>query len=332
MKKRFLLILAIFILIGCQNTSWATHKQQMDFTTPTHTIKIAVPPTMDDTMDYALILFSAKVKELSGNTIDVQQVPIGDFKTYHQPIADLYLLTAQQVASLDERTDFAQLPFLFRNSDIMFHYLNSPHTALRTSSVTQERLDGQIVTVYQADPYWFLSKGKLYPEIGFSPSVGITGTRADDLFVSLHATTIYNNDFTSLEQVYVDKTIKYIEMTSSQYLSGDVLSCTKAIIDIGHRYNSWWFVARDSVTADDHIMSIIHEAAAYTLTYHDATRSSVDDARMTDLYHQIKNEPYSMDYQYLFDKSQVFYEENHAEVGIPIDIWREIYPFIKVLK
>ena len=291
-----------------------------------------MPETLDSTIEYALILFGAKVTELSEDNLTILQVPMGDFSKYEQKEADLYMLTVEQVVSLDDRTSFTQLPFLFENGEMMFHYLNNPDTALRRSSATKENLDGEIVMVYEGNPYWFIGRNKLYPEIGFVPSVGITEGTGDELFMRLGATTVSNNEFENLEESYVGKDVKFLEMVSTQYIIDDVLDATNAIVDVGHRYDSWWMIAREKENLNDYVMSIIHESAAYTLLYQKETRDEMNQARMNALYKQTDSDKIEFDYNSFFSTSAKFYEKNYKQMNIPLDIWQEISPFIQISK
>lgn len=296
-------------------------------------ISISVPEQLDFELDYSLILFEAKVKELSDGKITVERVILpSDFSSYYSDEADIYLLSNEQVVALDYRTTFAQLPFLFNNLDIMFTYLNDPNTALRKSSVTKDRLEGEILGVYQGDPYWILGRSRIYPDLGFLPEIAVQSVRGSLIYNLFGETNVIVGSVEESKESFAYRDAKYLEFGARHGVDEEMYESLKNITDLGHRCDSWWLIARDSVQWNTITRNIVNESVAFTLTYQKEARQTGNQLIYDEIVSNISSENADFDYNVFYDIAAAYYNDNYNQLEIPQDIWNEISQLVAIGK
>ncbi len=324
--KKMLAVLLALVLVGCDALLHQTQAPQPQVVT------LAIPADISDSMDYTLILFAAKVSELSGDTIRIERVPVGGIDSYHKEEADLYLLSVDEVTELDDRLTFAKLPFLFESNDIMFYYLNATGTAISNSDETRERLDGEIMAVYEGAHYYFVGTDTIYPENAFGESLGVSSSKSYAIYDAFsNVSTYMESDYEGLLEGIITGQIDYAEHLSTDILPKLATEYLTSVEDLGHRSQSWWLLARHNETLDEDTLAIMHEAAAYTLDYQEKAIAQENDVLLSQLTEQLGYEDSGFYYYSFFIDANKYYQSNYADVNIPDDIWKDISSYVTIV-
>lgn len=327
MKKIFAVCTVLVMLFtgcGADITSypWAAAAQPAQ--PPAAALTVTVPGRADDTLTNTLVVLEAKLGELSTGAVTLDTKKSDDIVTaYRQGGAGLYLLSSQEMAQLDDRLEFASMPFLFANSQQMLSLIGNTQGAVRGSAVTKKRLSGEILGIYYNDTRWIISKGTFYEELGFYNSMGVlTGSAGNGCFGVLGSETVTQASQEELFALFNEGKLRYCEITPGVQLDETTRANIKSLELTYHRYDGWWMVLKNPDNAmDGTLVNVIKEAYAYTHEQQNSLREGQEAENLGRLEVDYAL-PVREDTQYtqIHKLAQKYYQENGAALGIPEEI------------
>lgn len=299
---------------------------------PPTVLTLTLPEDGDDILYGAVVLLEAKLKELSGERITLKTVysqdPQGD---YREGGPGLYLLTSGQIAALDDRMNYSQMPYLFQDVDRLFAHLNNGQGAIRSSPVTARRLEGEVVGVYYGGAAWMLNRAKFYDDVGFYSTVGVrSGMAGNNGFGAIGGEQLTEGTDQEIFEAFAQEAIKFCELWPGVELPPEVLEKTKTVEPTQHRFLGWWMTLKNPEGAyETQVVQMIREAFAYTLEQQNSQRRELENQQRQWLIEQYGIELGDPEgYEATRTRARQYYRENREVLGIPDDIWNEISSII----
>ncbi|MEG1206201.1 MAG: hypothetical protein RSD74_07170 [Angelakisella sp.] len=292
------------------------------------TIYVTLPQNADSATASAMVLLEAKLIELSGGNVKLEQLQVADVsRAMQDKEPGLYLLSSEQVVHLDKRLSFIQMPFLFDNAQQQLTLLNSEEGVVRSSPVTRRNLGGEVVGVYYGGTTWFLGKGRFYDEVGFYNSVGVLSDMpGNSCFSAIGAETVMEGTAEELFAAFKEGKIKYCELHPQSDIPPEAQAMVKNLELTNHRFDTRWMILCDPEgSLSPTVKSMIKEAFSYTIQQHNVLQTDADIARMAHFEEQMNlTVQEDADYSGTRTLASRYYREKWQSLSIPSDIWQAI--------
>lgn len=331
MKRLLPALLAMSVLLsgcGADTANYPYVEASQPEALPPMELVITVPNSIDDITENTLVLLESKLKELSNGSIQLVTLVADNMaENYRDGGTGLYLMDNRQLEQLDDRMTFARMPFIFEDREHMLAVLNSDSGAVRSSQVTRNRLEGELLGAYYAGTTWMLGRGTFYDEMGFYGAVGVLeGAPSNGCFSAIGSEKLVVGSQEDILEAYAQSEVRFCEITPQVQMTGQSLKITKRLELTNHRYEVLWTVLKNPQKAlDGRTVNIIKEAYAYTYRQQNTfaiDREMAQIARLESNYELTANE----DEQYTQTRTQArkFYRNNWKLLGIPADIAGEL--------
>lgn len=332
MKRKLAGVTALLVLLcGCGAGVWEYPRAEAaePVAAAPVTLGITIPAGGDEALEAAVLTLQAKLLELSGGNVTLESYRSGNVADamLQEDETGLYLLSAQEVTTLDPDLGFIQTPYLFESADQLLTLLNSPDGVVRGSTLTRERLGGEIVGVYYGGTAWFLGRTRLYDEVGFYSTVGVSaGMLGNDCFGVLGAETVTEGSSEELFALFAQGKIKYCELSPTDEVPDEVLEKAKSLELTNHRYDTRWLLLRDSENQlEPAVRAMVQEAFSYTLPQHDTLRREIETEKQARLEERGELAvPEGEGYSRTKQLARKYYRENWMSLEFPQRVWEEI--------
>ena len=174
-KKIVALLLSLVLVTSCGiNTKDHPRVDGMSVPTPQkRTLSLVLPNTQDDILEEALLVFQAKLEEISNQQLTLDLIPVENPRArLGDNDADLVLLSQKDLQEIDESLNYLSYPFIFDSSQDYLLHIGSTDGAISGSKRLQNLLQGSIIGSYYGGSAWVLSRGIYRDELGFYNTFG----------------------------------------------------------------------------------------------------------------------------------------------------------------
>lgn len=330
MKKTLALLLGLLLLTGCGSPllkyPWVGDRQAPQ--PPATVVTLRLPADMDEPMATAMVTLEAKLLELSGGTITLAREETAQLMDlYSREESGLYLLDSIQMETLDSSLQFARLPFLFPDWQMLVNLLNDEQGMVRGSQQTQSRVGSEILGVYYGGTSWLLSRSRFYDEVGFVGEVGLnSNTPGGEVLLEMGAPAFTKADPKTLQSALADEQLKYCEIRPGEEPTPEAAKQAKYLEPTNHRYEAFWLVLRDPAnTLDPQVISCLKEAFAYTLALQNEERVKWEEGKLAELEeHYGIAVQWEQAYDNTWRTARRYYRANYQALGITQQQWEKI--------